>query len=457
MTTVKTDPISNPPLVFPWGESIVDLSPPANSRFEIRRFDPDTSGAMADWSAYARKLNESLDFPLGQAKLETRVGAGTKVAIVVDDPSRWTPTRKTLPIVIERLRAAGVEPRGISISFGVGRHAAVTRDDMIKRLGPEIVDTYACHSPPIDEISAYEDLGTSADGVPVRVFRPIVQADLRILIGSVLPHLQAGFGGGWKLIFPGCSHRSTLGAIHQQGLSGDAARLLGCDPATNPMRQAISRAARLLPSGTLSISHVIGRNSGEIFEVAAGEPDEVEMKLADLARSRFAFEPDTSGKRADAILVGNAPWPGDPLHSFKVLLNHRAACKPGGVLAGVFWTDPAELGRSFSPGLARFISKAGPVGAIATRFGLPAAEKVAALLGSPKRFMMRWARELVLDRHVVVYSPEMKSSFGARLGPVRIVDRPEDLWAAIARNGGSDAAVTTFPYGGLTYAPQSRT
>lgn len=450
------DSDSKRPFEFPWGDSFVDLSPPEPSRFEISRFDPDTSGALADWSEYARKLNESLDFPLSQARLETRVGPGTKVAIIVDDPSRWTPTGKSVPIVLERLRAAGVECRDISVTFGVGRHAAVTREDMTKRLGPEIVETYGCHSPPVDDISAYDDLGTSADGVPVRVFRPVVQADLRILVGSVLPHLQAGFGGGWKLIFPGCSHRSTLGAIHQQGLSGDAAKLLGSHPNSNPMRQAITQAAKLLPGGTLSISHVIGRNSGEIFEIAAGDPDEVESKLAEQVRRRFACIPDPSGKLSDTILVGNAPWPGDPLHSFKVLLNHRAACKPGGILAGVFWTDPAELGRSFSPGLARAISKSGAIGAMATRFGLPAAEKTAALFGSPKRFMMRWARELVLDRQVIVYSPEMKSTFGARLGPVRIVDRPEELWAMISRYGRENSTLTTFPYGGLSYVPQSQ-
>jgi nickel-dependent lactate racemase len=55
-----------------------------------------------------------------------------------------------------------------------------------------------------------------AAGIPVRVFRPVASADLRVLIGSVLPHLQAGFGGGWKLIFPGTSHRSTLGALHRR-------------------------------------------------------------------------------------------------------------------------------------------------------------------------------------------------------------------------------------------------
>jgi len=70
------------------------------------------------------------------------------------------------------------------------------------------------------------------------VFRPVVEADLRILIGSVLPHLQAGFGGSLKLIFPGTSRRSTLGALHHQGLDGklDPLGLIGEDAALNRMR-----------------------------------------------------------------------------------------------------------------------------------------------------------------------------------------------------------------------------
>ena len=73
----------------------------------------------------------------------------------------------------------------------------------------------------------------------------MAEADLRILIGSVLPHLQAGFGGGYKLIFPGTSHRTTLGALHRQGLEGKSnpASLLGSHAADNPMRQAIHDAA----------------------------------------------------------------------------------------------------------------------------------------------------------------------------------------------------------------------
>ena len=95
---------------------------------------------------------------------------------------------------------------------------------MQRRLGDSIAASYHCFSPPVDDVSAYVDMGETPQGVPVRVFRPVAKAGLRILVGSVLPHLQAGFGGGYKLIFPGTSHRTTLGALHRQGLEGGPTR-----------------------------------------------------------------------------------------------------------------------------------------------------------------------------------------------------------------------------------------
>lgn len=444
--------LNYPDWYFPWGETRLDLGPPASMKIDPLRFEPNTRGSFTDFREYKDRLEQAIGFPMNQSRMETRAGSGSKIAIIVDDPSRWSPLGWCVPLILEKLASIGVDRSDISIVFGVGRHTAVTPAEMAGKLGSEITSKYKCYSPPLDDLTEYEDLGISADGIPVRVFRPVAGADLRILVGSVLPHLQAGFGGGWKLIFPGCSHRTTLGAIHQQGLDGQAARLLGCSPVDNPMRRAISRSARLLPGGTISISHVIGRNSKEIFEVMAGDPDDVEMQLASIAKQRFEFHQTNSSTRADLIIVGNAPWPGDPMHSFKVLLNHRAACKPGGVLAGVFWTDPAELGRSFPIGPAQWIARSGRVGAVATRLGLPMAERVAALCGSSKRFMMRWARELVVDRNVIVYSPEMSDLFGRRLGSVLIAGNRDEFWKLIANQAGDTPKTTVFPYGGLTYA-----
>jgi hypothetical protein len=307
----------------------------------------------------------------------------------------------------------------------------------------------------VDDLSAYAELGRTPQGIPVRVFRPVAEADLRILIGSVLPHLQAGFGGGYKLIFPGTSHRTTLGALHRQGLEGrsDPAGLLGSDAADNPMRRAIHAAAERI-GPCWSISHLVG-GSGQIFRVAAGDPERVQDGLAAEARRRFLVPP---GAPADLIVVGNHPWPGDPMQSFKVLLHHRAAVRPGGVLVGLFWTDPEEIGRSFPITALRRIAATGVWGGRAIRRLLPMVQWAAAAAGSPAAFMIRWARELVVDRTVLVYAPPLRERIGPCLGPIRLFADQDALWQAAS--GGSQGSgvrgqerlrVRVFPQGGLTY------
>ena len=367
--------------------------------------------------------------PSGGPSLKEFVGPGRTVAIVVDDPSRWTPVSTSLPLLIDLLLNSGVRESDISISAGVGRHAAVDAQSMSLRVGPAIAEKYPCHSPPVDDLSAYDELGTTPEGVPVRVFKPVARADIRILIGSVLPHLQAGFGGGYKLIFPGCSHRSTLGALHRQGLEGDnASRLLGSDPSTNPMRTAIRHAAALLPGPCFSLSHLMGP-PGTILEIACGDPDAVQQTLSEAARHRFQAP---VAPYADVLIAGNSPWPGDPMQSFKVLLHHQNATLPGAALVGFFWTDPDELARSFPVRSLRAISATGRPGGWFIKRGLALADHAASSLQSSASFMIRWARELVVDRHILVYAPALRTRSGPNLGPVRLHHDQNELWADLA-------------------------
>jgi hypothetical protein len=365
-----------------------------------------------------------------------------------------------LPLVLNRLHGAGVRVEDVTIAVGVGRHRALDVRAMRRRVGESIAARYRCFSPPVDDRSAYADLGRTAQGIPLRVFRPVAEADLRILIGSVLPHLQAGFGGGYKLVFPGTCHRTTLGALHRQGIEGqtDVLGLLGCDAVDNPMRRAIHIAAERL-GPCWSISHVIGGPS-QILRVLAGHPAQVQDCLASEARRRF--EAPTRAL-ADLVVVGNHPWPGDPMQSFKVLLHHRAACLPGGVLVGLFWTDPKEIGRSFPVSALRWIAATGTWGGWAIRRLLPIAQHVSAAAGSSAAFMIRWARELVVERTVLVYSPELRNRIGPCLGPVRLFADQETLWRCAwekcrSQSPQTDARgprplrIRVFPEGGLTYA-----
>ena len=157
---------------------------------------------------------------------------------------------------------------------------------------------------------------------------------------------------------------------------------------------------------------------------------------------------------ADIVVVGNHPWPGDPMQSFKVLLHHRAACKPGGVLAGLFWTDADEIDRSFPRAAMSLIAATGrrAGGGFADWSRSSSARMSAA--GSPSAFMLRWARELVVDRTVMVYSPPLHARIGPRLGPVRVFAEQRPLWeAALAALGKAapTGPVRLFPQGGLTY------
>ena len=438
----------------PWGEGgALTLELPDDWGVGPDRVvEPDLRGAVDDYPA---ALAGALDAPLDAPRLEDSARPGSKVAIVVDDPSRWTPVREALPAVLGRLHAAGVAAEDVSISVGVGRHHAVDDAAMRRRLGEGPASTYRCYSPPVDDLSAYVDLGTTSRGIPVRVFRPVAEADLRVLIGSVLPHLQAGFGGGYKLIFPGTSHRTTLGALHRQGLSrdSDAGRLLGGLAADNPMRRAVDEAAGLL-GPCFSISHLIG-TPGMIFRACAGRPESVQDALAVEARGRFQAPPEGP---ADVVVVGNNPWPGDPMQSFKALLHHRAAGRPGGVAVGLFWTDPAEIDRSMPRSAMRLIAGSGAPGGWAIRRLVPMAERILAARESPAAFMLRWARELVVDRTVMIYAPPLHERIGGRLGPVRIFADQDALWRAVRRalpRSRRDAPVVRiFPRGGLTYAPQ---
>jgi hypothetical protein len=418
---------------------------------DIDVFWPDDQRCLSDYRA---ALDDALDSPLGANRLERYVGSGSTVSIIVDDPSRWTPVSAALPLVTRRLHASGVKPQDVTVTFGVGRHQPVSAEAMSHRLGRQITDHYRCFSPPLDELSAYVDLGYTPENIPVRIFRPVAEAKLRILVGSVLPHLQAGFGGGLKLIFPGTSHRSTLGALHRQGLErgSDPSGLIGGNAAENPMRRAIHALAERLGQ-CWSISHLTG-SAHQVLQIASGDPVTVQDLLATEARRRFEAP---AADPVDIVVAGNNPWPGDPMQSFKVLLHHQTACREGGVLVGLFWTDTAELDRSMPVDLLRLIASSGRFGARAIRGLLPVSEWFAAAVRSNAGFMLRWARELVLDRSVLVYAPVLHNRFGSRLGPVRLFADQASLWQAAvaalhpANRPASPIRIRIFPRGGLTY------
>jgi hypothetical protein len=219
------------------------------------------------------------------------------------------------------------------------------------------------------------------------------------------------------------------------------------------MRRAIAAAAAKL-GPCLSVSHLLGA-PGQVLRVRAGHPNPVQNALAAEARKRYSAP---AAPPADLVVAGNHPWPGDPMQSFKVLLQHRAACRKGGVLAGFFWSETGQIDRSFPMPALRGIAASGRAGGWIIRHGVVLADTVASALRSSNSFLIRWARELVVDRTVLVYAPPLVERFGPQLGPIRLFDDQAALWrtAAEALSATRIPRVRIFPQGGLSYAASAR-
>lgn len=164
------------------------------------------------------EIQESLMNPIGTKTIREIASGKQTAAIVVDDISRLTPCDRILPFIIEELEGAGISKENMIIILAVGAHRPMTRADLIKKLGRQIVDTMN-----IQNHHPYEnlvDLGVSNAGTPIYVNKTYYDADVKIALSGVIPHPLAGFGGGAKIVLPGVCGIETLAANHRAGLEG---------------------------------------------------------------------------------------------------------------------------------------------------------------------------------------------------------------------------------------------
>ena len=102
------------------------------------------------------------------------------------------------------------------------------------------------------------------------------------------------------------------------------------------------------------------------------------------------------------------------------------------MLAGFFWTEADQVDRSFPMPALRAVAASGAAGGWAIRRGVALAARATEALGSPSAFLLRWARELVVDRTVLVFAPPLYDRLGPRLGPIRLFADQARLWQAAA-------------------------
>ncbi len=261
--------------------------------------------------------------PVGSARLSQLVRPGHQVAVVVSDVTRPCPTSRLLPALLSELCAGGVEQENIRIAFGLGSHRRLTPEEQARSVGEDVFAQIRCGD---IGTGPFVELGHTSRGTPVQVFRPVVEADLRVLLGNIEYHYFAGYTGGAKAVLPGVCSVETIRANHSWMVedSAVAGRIEG-----NPVREDLEEAAGFAePSFLLNVVLDAQKN---IVHAVAGDVTLAHREGCRKVDELYRLPID---KLADIVLASAGGWPKDInlYQAHKALDNAARAVRDGGVI-----------------------------------------------------------------------------------------------------------------------------
>ena len=192
---------------------------------------------------------------------------GRSVCILVPDGTRTVP----LPLLIKAVHAslAGRATR-MTVLVALGTHAAMSDEALAAHLGyaeKGLEATYpgmTVHNHEWWDPETFADLGTIpaarmrelSEGrldvdVPVHLNRAVVEHDIALVVGPVLPHEVVGISGGNKYFFPGVAGQDIIDISHWLGALITSAEIIGTTAQT-PVRALIDEGAALIPADRLA-------------------------------------------------------------------------------------------------------------------------------------------------------------------------------------------------------------
>ncbi len=132
-----------------------------------------------------------------------------------------------------------------------------------------------------DTVSEFSN-GMLSEIVDVRINRLVLESDVTIIIGPVLPHEVVGFSGGNKYLFPGLSGQELIDVTHWLGALITSRTIIGTRGIT-PVRALIDAAAGLVPGERHALCAVVDRATGGLNSLSFGAPEQAWAAAADIA------------------------------------------------------------------------------------------------------------------------------------------------------------------------------
>ncbi len=255
----------------------------------------------------SEQIKKRLGSPIGTVPLNQLAKEKKECAIIVDDLTRPTKASQIIPHVVSALIEAGFTKDKIRFVMALGCHHWMRLGDLRKKLGLDIPERFH-----VFEHNPYENnvyVGKTKHGVPLHVNKEVMSCDLKITIGSIIPHQSAGFGGGGKIVLPGVASIDTITEHHKMLRQGIGAGRV----ADNLQRQTSDEAARMVGID-FSVNAILNENR-DCCEIVCGEPVEAFRKGVEIARKHYSTKTEDD---VDIAIVNGYPMENEAYKALRI-------------------------------------------------------------------------------------------------------------------------------------------
>ena len=277
--------------------------------------------AVKELKAVDLAVQKAIRKPIGTAPLKDLLRGKKTALIATVDYTRPSPRRLLLPLLHE------CEQYGIpaSMIIATGRHRLMTRTELIRHLGQDILDRcpVILHDP-FDE-SRMVTKGRTKRGTTIRVNKAIFEHDIVIGAGIIEPSYLCGWSGGRKMLMPGLAHGESIDNNHFHLTDPEAqiGRLHG-----NPVSDDAAEFASKLPLHF--IVYAIAGPNDEFVRIVAGHPVEAHEAACGYSRAIYKIRK----KSADIVIstAGGAPYDCDFVQGKKAVIPAAETVNNNGVI-----------------------------------------------------------------------------------------------------------------------------
>ena len=416
---------------IPYGKTEICARIP--TRNFLGHIEPKENQGVPDAKA---EIVRALSQPIGTAKLRDMAKEGDKVAIVVDDATRATPSYLMIPPLLDELNEAGVKDEDVTVIFGCGSHRAVTPEETEKILGKEALERVKA----ISHDCEAEDqvfLGKTSHGTEVSVNKVFAEADVKVLAGDINLHYYAGYGGGRKGVLPAVSSAETIQQNHALMLHPKAATgvLEG-----NPVHEDMTEAAKL--ANVNFILNVVTNSKEELVKAFAGDVEQAFLEGTKLVDEMYKVPIE---QRANIVVVSAGGHPHDInlYQASKAIQNALDAVKRRGVILLAAECPEGHGNEVFSEWMEKFDDLKRIEREIRRRF----------VLGGHKAYYLTKA----LQKATIILVSVMPDCYAVNTFKMRTARALNDAMRDAFEIAGKNAKVYAMPHGNTTLAEYKST